>query len=80
MTISPAGGGNEADLMIEITGTDLDELNRIADEVKVLVANTNGTTDIESSYRSGVPEIEIIPNRKKLADHSISAAQLATTL
>ena len=80
MAISPGGGGNDADLMVEITGKELDELNRIADEIKVLASNTNGTTDIESSYRSGVPEIEIIPKRKKFADHGISAAQLATTL
>lgn len=77
---SGMGGGGEKDINIEVTGTELEQLNKIADQVLELTLNTSGTSDVDKSYRSGVPEVEILPDRRKLADHGISATMLASAL
>lgn len=77
---SGMGGGGEKDINIEVTGTELEQLNKIADQVMELTLNTSGTSDVDKSYRSGVPEVEILPDRRKLADHGISASMLASAL
>lgn len=72
-----AGGGGEPDIQIEVTGPDLEILQEIAGQVEQITKNTNGATDVLSSWRLGVPEIKLIPDRQKLADHQLSVAEIA---
>jgi len=76
-----AGGGDDGNpLQIEISGEDLDQLKLIADEVLEIAKSTPGAVDVRSSWREGVPELHLIPNRKKLADYGISLASLASVI
>ncbi|MCP4727061.1 MAG: efflux RND transporter permease subunit, partial [bacterium] len=74
------GGGGGAGLQIEITGDDLDELNRIASRVMQVAEQVPGTVNLQSTWKEGVPEYQIIPNREKLADYGISVLTLASTM
>ena len=77
-----SGGGNkEADpLQIEITGENLVELNRIADQVEAIASSTSGAVDIRSSWNEGVPELQILSNRNVLADYGISVARFSSAI
>lgn len=76
-----SGGGDSGNpLQIEITGEELDVLNRIADEVLIIAKNTPGAVDIRSTWREGVPEVHVIPDRKKMADYGITLATLASVI
>ncbi|MFC1565119.1 efflux RND transporter permease subunit [candidate division KSB1 bacterium] len=74
------GGGGGAGLQIEITGDDLDELNRIASSVMEVADRVPGTVNLQSTWKEGVPEYQIIPNREKLADYGISVLTLASVM
>jgi len=73
---SGAGGGG-ADVQVEIKGEELDELNRIGEDLMEYIGTIPGAVDIRTSSREGVPELRIVPNRKKMADYGISIASLA---
>ncbi len=75
-----SGGDGGSGLQIEITGDDLDVLNRIADDVMRVAENTPGTVNLQSTWKEGVPEYQIIPNREKLADYGISVLTLASVM
>jgi len=75
-----AMGGEAAALQIEITGDDLDALNRTAEQVMAVADGVPGTVDVRSSSREGVPEIQILPDRTKMADYGVSLATLAGVL
>ncbi|MCH8286241.1 efflux RND transporter permease subunit, partial [candidate division KSB1 bacterium] len=76
-----AGGGDDGNpLQIEISGENLDRLNLIADEIMKIAKSTPGAVDIRSSWREGVPELHLVPNRKKLADYGISLSSLAAVI
>ncbi len=73
-------GGNNADLTIEITGDDFDILNDIALEVMTLAKEVPGVIDLQSSWKLGVPEIRIKPDRKRMEDRGVSIFNLASVL
>ncbi len=39
-----------------------------------------GLTDIENSYKSGQPELQIVVDRQRAADFGLSAAQVGSTV
>lgn len=82
LTISAGGegGGGGAPIAIEISGYNIDQLRRVAGEVVEIVAATEGTSGVDQSYRTGQPEIRIIPDQEKLGRRSLTVRGLAMTL
>ncbi|MFC1513711.1 efflux RND transporter permease subunit [candidate division KSB1 bacterium] len=80
MEVESSGNDGGNPLQIEISGQDLEEMQVIADDVEKIAKATPGAVDIKSSWKEGVPEIQLIPNRKKLADYGISIMTLATVM
>jgi len=76
---SPIGGA-EAPLQVEVSGHDLDRLNEIASEVYQVVVDTDGAADVDTTWRSGKPELSIAPKRQKIKDHGLTVAQVAGVL
>ncbi|MFC1728822.1 efflux RND transporter permease subunit [candidate division KSB1 bacterium] len=77
---STAGGDAAGALQLEITGDDIDELNDIAGQLIGIARTVPGATDIKISTKEGVPELTVLPDRKKMADYGISLATLASEL
>ncbi|MDA0666762.1 MAG: efflux RND transporter permease subunit [Planctomycetota bacterium] len=69
-----------APLEIEIIGDDLMVLSEMAQKTMASLQGVPGLVDVRSSLRRGNPEIRITPNRKMLARHGLTAAQISSSL
>ena len=50
---------------IEIAGDDLEQLNRIATEIKRSISHVPGLVDLRSDYEEALPELQFIVDRKR---------------
>jgi len=75
-----AGGSMLDSISIEISGDDIDELDRIADQVAELVKSVPGTREVETSLDEGKPELVIKVDRDKATMYGLSSAQIAQTI
>ena len=73
-------GGGEADLTIEVIGSDMKILSALANQVIDVARRIRGVVEPRSSWRTGKPEIKITPRREMLADQNLSVANLAMTM
>jgi len=70
------------DIVIEMKGRGgtYEELGRVGDEMIAQLQQIPGLADIESSYKPGQPEVQVIVDRKRAADLGLSAAQVGSTV
>lgn len=61
------GGGSNADLLMEVLSSDQESLSLVAGQVYEIVRNTEGLVEVQTSEKSGKPEIVIRPRRTQLA-------------
>lgn len=67
-----AGEGEEADMVIEVKGVEMNKLIALSNQVTDILAKTPGLTDINSSWKGDKPEIAIIPDRERLEHYGLS--------
>jgi heavy metal efflux system protein len=72
--------GVRSDIAIKIFGEDLDYINQKAIEIKNLISNVPGASDIILEKTSGLPQIKISYNREKIAYHALDINTLNTYL
>ena len=64
-------------ISIKVRGDDFDAIQRAANDIKNLVANVPGTTDVQDDNLPGRPQLQLTLNREALRDMGLSAAQAA---
>lgn len=64
-------------ISIKVRGDDFDTIQRAADDIKKLVANVPGATDVQDDNLPGRPQLQLTLNREALRDMGLSAAQAA---
>jgi len=72
--------GVRSDIAIKIFGEDLDYINKKALEVKNLIADIPGASDIIMEKTAGLPQIKVNYNRSKIAYYGIDINTLNTFL
>jgi len=72
------GSGNP--INISIKGPELDELERISEDIKDLVESVNGTREVTTSLSDSMPEIQVLVNKEFAATYGLTAAQVATSV
>lgn len=72
------GSGNP--INISIKGPELDELERISEDIKDLVESVNGTREVTTSLSDSMPEIQVLVNKEIAATYGLTAAQVATSV
>ncbi|MCF8374144.1 MAG: CusA/CzcA family heavy metal efflux RND transporter [Bacteroidales bacterium] len=72
--------GVRSDIAIKIFGEDLEYINKKAIEVKNLIADVEGASDIILEKTSGLPQIKVDYNRSKIAYYGIDINTLNTFL
>ena len=65
---------------VEVSGEDLDELVRIAEEVKRVIKKIPGIVDLRDDYDSGRPELRFLVDRQRAALAGLSSEVIAETL
>ena len=61
---------------VQIIGENLDELNQIQQEVSQQIRQLPGVRNVRSDFVTGAPELQVIPNRIRLAEAQISESDV----
>ncbi|MBN2565277.1 MAG: efflux RND transporter permease subunit [Candidatus Eisenbacteria bacterium] len=73
-------GGAESPLQIEVTGIEFGKLQDLAGQVMTIAAGTPGAVDVDTTWRSGRPEVVARPDRMRIADSGLSVTEIAMVL
>ncbi len=68
--------GVRADVAIKIFGEDLNVLATKADDIKTLIENVEGASDISVEKVEGLPQMSVTYNRSKIARYGMNIADL----
>ncbi|MBA4336674.1 hypothetical protein C0416_02765 [bacterium] len=74
------GPPSGAPIFIELTGPELDKLEQLSEEIKVMLQNIEGTLDVDTSIEQGAGEFLISVDRSKLSFYGLSAGQVGSVL
>jgi cobalt-zinc-cadmium resistance protein CzcA len=69
--------GSHSDLAIKIYGEDLVESRRIAEQVKRIVEGVPGSADLSIAEEPFLPQLQITPDRDKIARYQLNGADVA---
>jgi len=69
--------GTRANIAVKIFGSDLFRLRALAEEVRGQMESVDGVVDLSVEQQQNVPQIQIRPNRRALAQYGITMQQLA---
>lgn len=76
MTMGSGGGA----ISIAIKGDDLDMLNKIGNDFKDIVNGVEGTREVTTSYKNGIPEVQIIADRSIASQYGLTTAQIGSSV
>lgn len=71
------GSEQELAIMLYVRGENYDTLRELSERALALIKNTSGTTDVDTSYRGGKPELTVVPNRATAFNLGINIQNLA---
>lgn len=68
--------GVKSDLAVKLFGPDIDMLKEQADQIAALLKEIPGAADVSVEQIAGFSQLEIIPDRKRMARYKISMADI----
>ena len=72
--------GVRADVAVKVYGDDLGELQSVAGQIESVIAATPGAQDVQSEQITGLPVLQIDPDRAALARFGLNVADLQDVL
>ena len=72
--------GQPAPVAFNIRGLEYDKLNEIVTKIVTQLNATGLVTDLNTNYRSGMPEAQITPDRAAAAERGVSVEAIAATV
>jgi len=79
--VNEFGGGTDAEVMFWVGGPDLVQLDKYAKELTAVIRDPKlGTTDVDTNFIVGKPELAVRIDRDKAADLGVRVQDLAATL
>ena len=78
--VSMVGGANQAPIKVTLSGSNLDQLMAMADEVLAEVEQVAGTAEAEKSVEEGNPEVAVRVNRDKMSNLGLSLEQVGAAM
>ena len=72
--------GGTAPIQIQLTGPDIAVLERLAGQIQAIAAATPGTTNVDTTLRSGKTEIQVLLDRTRLAEFGLTTADIGAQL
>ncbi|MCC7492770.1 MAG: efflux RND transporter permease subunit [Fimbriimonadaceae bacterium] len=74
------GGGSNADIQLSVAGPDLASLTHFSDEAVKRARAIPGVADVDSTLRTGKPELQAIIDRSKAAALGVTVTDVAQAL
>jgi HAE1 family hydrophobic/amphiphilic exporter-1 len=74
------GSADDSPLQIIVKSDDPDSLGKYAGMIKSVVESTPGTVDVRSSYESIGPEITVEPDKERMLELGLSAADIGAAM
>ena len=74
------GAPTQAPISVFVRGDDMDELQRLSDEIVAKIRQVPGTVDVDSTLESGQPEMVARVNREMAADLGFDVGSVAMQL
>jgi HAE1 family hydrophobic/amphiphilic exporter-1 len=74
------GRGTQFPIQFAVTGPDWDSLGALSDEIMQRMRAGGLMQDVNSDYQVGMPELQILPDRRRAADLGVSALAIGNTL
>lgn len=78
MAASTSGGSTP--IVIDLAGSDLDEIADVADEIAAVLSEVEGVRNVRTSFQRGRPELQLVIRREEAAGLGITAREIATTI
>jgi len=78
VTTSGGMGSSDNTVNVEIYGYDFNLTNKFAEEIKNRLSNVKGARDVLVSREKDKPELQVVLDRQKLADHGLNSAMVST--
>ncbi|MBN1212583.1 MAG: efflux RND transporter permease subunit [candidate division Zixibacteria bacterium] len=75
--VSSMSMGSQAPVSFFLKGQDIDQLEIYKEEILARIKDVPGLINLNTSSRSGKPEISIIPDRRKIADAGLTVYDIA---
>ncbi|WP_226017272.1 efflux RND transporter permease subunit [Novosphingobium sp. FKTRR1] len=72
--ISESLSGETAAVSVGIHGTDLDQLDRVAGQVAMVIGRVSGAADVQVATTPATPMLGVTPDPARMALHGVSAA------
>ena len=69
--------GAHSDLALKIFGDDMVESRRIAEHIKLIVADVPGASDVNIMEEPFLPQLQIVVDRDKIAQYGLNVADVA---
>ncbi|MGB6296991.1 MAG: efflux RND transporter permease subunit [Rivularia sp. (in: cyanobacteria)] len=63
---------------VNIVGQDLEQLNQLQQQVMEQLRGLSGVQNVRSNFVTGAPELQVIPNRVRLAEVGLSEAEVGS--
>ncbi|MEM6753214.1 MAG: efflux RND transporter permease subunit [Cyanobacteria bacterium P01_C01_bin.38] len=63
---------------VNIVGQDLEQLNQLQQQVMQQLRGLQGVQNVRSNFVTGAPELQVIPNRVRLAEVGLSEAEVGS--
>ena len=74
------GAGRGFPFELSIQGPDWNELGRLSKELIKKMEESGLVTDLDSDYLVGMPELQVLPDREKAAQHGVSLGAIGQTV
>ena len=75
--VHPSLFSTKTSLEVEVVGAELDAIREVADDLESAMRQIPGLTDVQSTNRTGYPELVIRPNRLQLTQYDLNAGDVA---
>ncbi len=71
-------GTDEAPILVEVRGEDLDKLQELTDQVKQKISDVPGLLNVETSFEAGAPEVDIEVDRLRAGLFNMGVSQISS--
>ncbi|MGE3973926.1 MAG: efflux RND transporter permease subunit [Bdellovibrionales bacterium] len=79
-SLSGFGGGRSFPVDVSLRGPDWTKLGELSTQMKEEMEKTGIMVDVDSDFRSGMPEVQVIPDREKARLYGVSFMDINKTI